>query len=192
MQMRALGGAGVPEFGYWRPRLHRIADFHRDAALAQMRVPGKDIWSDFENEVVAAIVCLRLGDHQDGRRLIGHAVVDVDHGAIGDREDVLAEAILLLDPLAVAVEESVVLNLGPVDGEGLGGLDADAVYRDTKVSVEVGLAASGGRVIAPNPCSYPETDLYARILCHEIGHANGWPATHGRDRGSHCVGERRQ
>lgn len=38
---------------------------------------------------------------------------------------------------------------------------------------------SGGRIVAPNPCSYPETDLYARILCHEIGHANGWPAAHG-------------
>jgi hypothetical protein len=71
--------------------------------------------------------------------------VDVDHGAIGDGEDVLAEAVVLLDPLTVAVEESVVVDLGPVDGEGLGGLDADAVYRDAKVSVEVGLAASGGR-----------------------------------------------
>jgi hypothetical protein len=38
---------------------------------------------------------------------------------------------------------------------------------------------TGGRIFAPNPCSFPETDLYARILCHEIGHANGWPATHG-------------
>jgi hypothetical protein len=37
----------------------------------------------------------------------------------------------------------------------------------------------GGKVIAPNPCSYPETDSYAHLLCHEIGHANGWPATHG-------------
>ena len=75
--------------------------------------------------------------------------MDVDHDAIGDREDVLAEAIVLLDPFTVAVEESVVLDLRPVDGEGLGGLDADAVYRDTKVSVDVGLAASGGREPAP-------------------------------------------
>jgi hypothetical protein len=35
-----------------------------------------------------------------------------------------------------------------------------------------------GRVIAPNPCSFP-ADPYARLLCHEIGHANGWPASHG-------------
>jgi len=38
---------------------------------------------------------------------------------------------------------------------------------------------TGGRIIAPNPCSFPDTDAYARILCHEIGHANGWPSTHG-------------
>jgi hypothetical protein len=42
--------------------------------------------------------------------------VDRDHGAIGDREDVLAEAIVLLDPLAVAAKDSIVLDLGPVDG----------------------------------------------------------------------------
>ena len=74
--------------------------------------------------------------------------MDIDHGAIGNREDVLAEAIVLLDPLAVAVEESVILDLGPVDGEGLGGLDADAVYRDTKVSVDVGLQQA---VVASQP-----------------------------------------
>src|SRR6516225_3249673 len=110
-----------------------------------MRVPGEDIRSDFENHVIAAIVCLRLGDHKDERRLIGHAVVDRDHGAIGDREDVLAETIVLLDPLAVVVEDSVVLDSGPVDGEGLGSLDADTVYRYTKVSVDVGLAATASR-----------------------------------------------
>ena len=77
--------------------------------------------------------------------------MDRGHGAIGDREDVLAEAIVLLDPLAVAVEDSVVLDLGPVDGEGLGSLDADTVYRYTKVSVDVGLAASAGRVASPFP-----------------------------------------
>jgi hypothetical protein len=53
--------------------------------------------------------------------------MDRDHGAIGDREDVLAKAIVLLDPLAIAVEDSVVLDLGPVDGEGLGSLDAELV-----------------------------------------------------------------
>lgn len=36
-----------------------------------------------------------------------------------------------------------------------------------------------GRVIAPNPCAFAATDPYAKLLCHEIGHANGWPASHG-------------
>jgi hypothetical protein len=31
----------------------------------------------------------------------------------------------------------------------------------------------------PNPCTYPKTDAYARLLCHELGHRNGWPAWHG-------------
>ena len=32
-------------------------------------------------------------------------------------------------------------------------------------------------IIVPNPCDYPD-ESYARIVCHEIGHANGWPADH--------------
>ena len=38
---------------------------------------------------------------------------------------------------------------------------------------------TGDRVIMPNPCSFPQTETYARMLCHELGHANGWPSTHG-------------
>ena len=58
---------------------------------------------------------------------------------------------VLLDPLAVALEESVVLDLGPVDREGLTRLDADAVDRDPFVPVDVGLAASAGREPAIPP-----------------------------------------
>lgn len=32
--------------------------------------------------------------------------------------------------------------------------------------------------IMPNPCGW--SDPYARMMCHEIGHANGWGAEHGR------------
>jgi hypothetical protein len=39
--------------------------------------------------------------------------------------------------------------------------------------------ASGHRLVMPNPCSYPDSDAYAHLLCHELGHANGWPPTHG-------------
>jgi hypothetical protein len=37
-----------------------------------------------------------------------------------------------------------------------------------------------GRVIAPNPCDYSLTETYARMLCHEMGHVNGWPPVHGQ------------
>ncbi len=36
-----------------------------------------------------------------------------------------------------------------------------------------------GEVWMPNPCSaYWRGDRYADLMCHEIGHTNGWPATH--------------
>jgi hypothetical protein len=28
-------------------------------------------------------------------------------------------------------------------------------------------------IVMPNPCYYPK-DYYARVLCHELGHINGW------------------
>lgn len=31
----------------------------------------------------------------------------------------------------------------------------------------------------PNPCDYPQSDAYARLACHEMGHINGWPGYHG-------------
>lgn len=35
-------------------------------------------------------------------------------------------------------------------------------------------------IFMPNPCAYPDSDAYAHLLCHELGHVNGWPATHGK------------
>ena len=109
-----------------------------------MRIPGEDICSDFNHHVVAAIVRRRLRRHKDEGRLIGHAAVDGDHGSIGDREHVLAEAIKLLDRLAVSVEESVALDLAPINGEGFGGLNAGPIDRDAFVSMDIGLAAAAG------------------------------------------------
>lgn len=34
-------------------------------------------------------------------------------------------------------------------------------------------------VVVPNPCIAARAELYAAILCHELGHVNGWPGTHG-------------
>lgn len=39
--------------------------------------------------------------------------------------------------------------------------------------------SANNTVAMPNPCTYPATDFYAQILCHEIGHLNGWPPNHG-------------
>lgn len=32
--------------------------------------------------------------------------------------------------------------------------------------------------IMPNPCTW--RDPYAKMMCHELGHANGWSADHPR------------
>lgn len=37
----------------------------------------------------------------------------------------------------------------------------------------------GLTVTMPNPCLYAPNDYYAQVLCHELGHVNGWPPTHG-------------
>ena len=40
---------------------------------------------------------------------------------------------------------------------------------------------TGDRVILPNPCTFPESDRYAALLCHELAHANGWSRNHERE-----------
>jgi hypothetical protein len=35
------------------------------------------------------------------------------------------------------------------------------------------------KIILPNPCKYGSKDAFAELACHELGHLNGWPATHG-------------
>jgi hypothetical protein len=52
---RAVQGEAV-EDERQTPRLPGIADLHREAALTQMRVPGENIRSDFEINVIAAVV----------------------------------------------------------------------------------------------------------------------------------------
>ena len=41
-----------------------------------------------------------------------------------------------------------------------------------------GACVRSGIVHMPNPCEYTDQS-YARHMCHELGHANGWTATHG-------------
>lgn len=37
----------------------------------------------------------------------------------------------------------------------------------------------GKVVFVPNPCPRKSTERYAQTLCHELGHVNGWPGSHG-------------
>jgi hypothetical protein len=45
----------------------------------------------------------------------------------------------------------------------------------TPPKVAVGCTA-GGTIYVPNPCRWK--DPYAVLLCHEIGHVNGWSGLH--------------
>lgn len=29
-------------------------------------------------------------------------------------------------------------------------------------------------IVMPNPCEFADSERYARLLCHEMGHVNGW------------------
>ena len=34
-------------------------------------------------------------------------------------------------------------------------------------------------LVLPDPCLLAPQEYYAKVLCHEIAHINGWPNTHG-------------
>lgn len=53
-------------------------------------------------------------------------------------------------------------------------------YKDPTIQLvgcEQGLKSGGTVIVVENPCLYPD-DLYARHVCHELGHVNGWNAKH--------------
>jgi hypothetical protein len=45
------------------------------------------------------------------------------------------------------------------------------------VSGAIGCAV-GNTIYVPNPCRWG--DAYATLMCHELGHTNGWSANHER------------
>lgn len=49
---------------------------------------------------------------------------------------------------------------------------------DTIVNACAIVGTKRREIIIGNPCR--EYGAYARHLCHEIGHLNGWPADHGK------------
>ena len=54
----------------------------------------------------------------------------------------------------------------------------NAFFGPAPEGFEIGGCQTGRRIIAPNPCLYAQTESYARLLCHELGHLNGWSAMH--------------
>lgn len=47
-------------------------------------------------------------------------------------------------------------------------------------SIEACSFGPPNEIYMPNPCAFPRADNYARLLCHEIAHLDGWPDTHPR------------
>jgi hypothetical protein len=33
-------------------------------------------------------------------------------------------------------------------------------------------------IFMPNPCVIGDKEIYSRVMCHELGHANGWTGEH--------------
>lgn len=68
-----------------------------------------------------------------------------------------------------------------IDIRDQAGIDSEchAMFGAPPPGMKTNACYTGKKVIMPNPCSFPKTDTYAHMLCHELGHANGWPSTHG-------------
>lgn len=64
------------------------------------------------------------------------------------------------------------------DQAGISG-QCQALFGKPPQGMKTNACYTGDKLIMPNPCSFPPTDTYAHMLCHELGHANGWPSTHG-------------
>lgn len=57
---------------------------------------------------------------------------------------------------------------------------ADCAGGSREFGVTVEACTRGNLVTVPNPCAWPGSDPYAQLLCHELGHVNGWPSNHPR------------
>ncbi|MGZ8363994.1 MAG: hypothetical protein ACXW3D_08730 [Caulobacteraceae bacterium] len=53
-----------------------------------------------------------------------------------------------------------------------------ALFTPPPPGMKTNACFTGQKIIMPNPCDFPN-ETYAKLLCHEMGHVNGWPSTHG-------------
>lgn len=75
--------------------------------------------------------------------------------------------------------KSAILTLDMRDQAGIEA-ECQPLYGAPPSGMKTYACSIGPRVVAPNPCTYPASDAYARMLCHELGHVNGWAAAHGQ------------
>lgn len=100
-------------------------------------------------------------------------------GACGSRE-----LITLPDPCAVrsdgyaaglcGIGGSAAVTIAFVHPDLAAGRCASGDAKTTGVVV----CETSARIVAVNPCLYPEAGWYAELSCHEIAHANGWRGDH--------------
>ena len=60
------------------------------------------------------------------------------------------------------------------------GIDAECQWRygTPPAGMQTNGCAFDATVVAPNPCEFARSERYARLLCHELGHVNGWSSGH--------------
>lgn len=73
--------------------------------------------------------------------------------------------------------ENVAVSFVKNPGESCRAVGLEAHHTDVVQACAV-TRGSKTYLILPNPCR--KNEKYARILCHELAHANGWAADHSR------------
>lgn len=87
-----------------------------------------------------------------------------------------------------AVSATLDIATGPAPGRYRGDNHAQVVFTSRQEVLDAAcpptadytaLACTVGkrRITLPNPCLWPN-DPYAVLVCHELGHVNGWSAKH--------------
>lgn len=96
-------------------------------------------------------------------------------------------------PLASATQPDPKINNG-MPPERFRGNTAAVVFFTDRAGIDqmCGVAPEPYRIIAcagkidgapvivmPHPCPHGDLEYFARVMCHEVAHVNGWPSTHG-------------
>ena len=152
--MRAAGRARVPELGERLPRLHLVADLHRDGARLEVRVRGVDVRLELEHDLVADRVGSWSSGLSDVRRCSGSPSC-TRRRLRRRRRPRRRRRRSAARSVCRRRRRSVLLDARTVDGEGLGRLDAAAVDREAEITVDV-------RRAAPLETSHPSPATGAR------------------------------